>query len=692
MTNRRVSDALRRVGEWPRRYPTAMLVVLIVFGALATAGAARIHVDRLMLPATFAVNVHAELPGIDAATIETTVTEPLEQALAPLPDRHRIESRSRDGEADIRIVFGGDTDRDRALTRVRASVAGSVPHLPPGMDAPSVRIDHSHDPAAVILVVTAPALSDEVEHWVETMLADPLRDMPEVAVVTTTGRSRREILIQPDQRRLAGSGLGFDDLIAAAQHGEPAPGRRSARRTAIATGGVESVAARAVRLPNGESIALSEVAGVSRVDRPPAPRLRYAGEPALRLDVFPRSKADAYRVAERAHAHLAWLRANAVVPTGVAIHTQHDEARATLAWIGRALQRAGICMAAILAVIGALFGARILPGAVIAFAVWVPAALAALAAGGHALNLVTTEGLILAMAPFAVLLVGRFETDDWRRAAITAAVAWIAGLLLVADWQTSVAFAWGILAAGLVRWLAAPWLPPGPKREAGGDSAEPVRRRWPAPRFAAKAVAVLSTVAVIATVYALPAIAATVGNFAFRVRGPDPKQLDAILDPLLVSLHVIPHVERIAASNERQETWRLQLDPQRLQAAGVGLAEVGRALAIARDGLVVGEVANADRRFELRIRLAPGAAGDAFEHLLLRGESRKRPALYLRDVGTAEKLEAPNERLRIDGKPAVEVTAVWRDARARDELENFCDRIDVPDGYDEDCAVRVAPE
>jgi multidrug efflux pump subunit AcrB len=692
VTGRRLSDALRRVGDWPPRYATAMLVVLIVFGALAMAGAARIRVDRLMLPSTFAVNVHAELPGIDAATIETTVTKPLEQALAPLPDRRHIESRSRDGEADIRIVFGRDADRDRMLMSVRTLVAGSVPHLPPGMDAPSVQMDHSHDPAAAILIVTAPALSDEVERWVETMLADPLRDTPEVASVTTAGRSHREILIQPDERRLAGLGLRFDDLIAAAQRGEPVPRRRSTRRTAVAAGGVESVAARAVRLPNGESIALSEVASVSRVDRPASPRLSYGGEPALRLDVYPHSQADAFRVAERAHAHLAWLRANAVVPTGVAIHTQHDEARATLTWIARVLQRAGICIAAILAAIGVFFGARILPGVVIAFAVWVPAAVAALAAAGAALNLVTTQGLILAMAPFAVLLVGRFEVGDLRRAAVTAAVVWVAGLVLVADWQTSVAFAGGILAAALIRWLMAPWLPPGGSVGAGGDAAEIVRRRWLAPQTAAKAVAVVSTAAVIVTVYALPAIGVSAGNFAFRVRGPDPKRLDAILDPLLVSLHVIPHVERIVASNEPQETWRLQLDAQRMQAAGVGLAEVGRALAIARDGLVVGEVANADRRLELRIRLASGGTGDAFAHLLLRGESREQPALYLQQVGTAEKTVAPRERFRINGEAAVDVTAVWRDAGARDGLENFCDRVEVPDGYGEDCVIRVAPD
>lgn len=691
MTDRRLLDALRRVGDWPPRHVTATLVILVVFGALATAGAARIRVDRLMSPATFAVNVHAELPGIDAATIETTVTKPLEQTLAALPGHHRIESRSRDGEADIRIVLGGDTDRDRALASVRAQVADGLPRLPPGMSVPTVRVDHSRDAAAAILVVTAPALSDEVAHWVETMLVDPLLDLPEVASVTTAGRSRREILIQPDQRRLAGLGLGFDDLIAAAQHGEPVPRRRSARRTAVAAGGVESVAARAVRLPNGESIALAEVASVSRVDRPASPPLRYGGEPALRIDVYPRSRADAFRVAERAHAHLAWLRANAVVPTGVGIHTQYDEARATLAWIGRVLQRTGICIAAILAVIGALFGARILPGAIVAFAVWVPAAVAALAAGGGALNLVTTQGLILAMAPFAMLLVGRFEADDWRRAWVTAVVAWVAGLLLVADWQMSVAFVWGILAACVVRWLAAPWLLPGASFGVGEGGAEPVRRRWPARRPAAIAVAVLSVVAVIVTVYTLPSIGAAAGNFAFRVRGPDPKRLDAILDPLLVSLHVIPHLDRITASNEQQETWRLKLDPQQMEVAGVGLAEVGRALAIARDGLVVGEVANADRRLELRVQLAPAAAGEAFERLLLRGESRTRPALYLHHVGTAEKMAARRERLRIDGEPAVEATAVWRDARARDGLENFCDRVEVPDGYDEACLIRAAP-
>jgi multidrug efflux pump subunit AcrB len=685
-----MSDVLRRIEDWPARHATATLVILVVLGTLAAASAMRIRVDRLMPPATFAVSVHTELPGIDAAAIETVVTKPMEQALAALPERHRVESRSRNGAADIRVVFAGDTDRADALASVRGLVTGSRPHLPRGMNAPTVQLDHSHDPAAAILIVTAPALSNEVVHWVDTMLVDPLLDLPEIASVTTTGHSRPEILIQPDQRRLAGLGLGFDDLIAAAQHSELAPRRRAVRRAAVAAGGVESVAARAVRLPNGESIALAEVARVSRVNRPASPQLSYGGKPALRLDIYPRSKADTLRAAERAHAHLAWLRANAVVPPGVAIHTEHDEARATLAWLGRVLQRAGVSIAAILAIIGALFGVRILPSAVIAFALWVAAAIAALSVGGRALNIMTTDGLILATAPFAVLLVGRLEVASLRRAAVTTVVVWIAGLVLTADWQTSAAFGGALLAAGLVRWLMGPWLPPA-ANVGTGDAAEPPRRRWPAAHVAANAVAVLSAAAVIISVYALPTIAVSAGHFAFRVRGPDPKQLDAILDPLLVSLHVIPHVERITAWNEPHETWHLQLDPQRMEVAGVGLAEVGRAFAIAGDGLVVGEVANADGRLQLRMQLAPNAAGEEFEHLLLRGESKNRPALYLYHVGAAEKAAAPRERLRINGEPAVEVTAVWQDTRARDELENFCDRVEVPNGYSEDCAIRVSP-
>jgi multidrug efflux pump subunit AcrB len=104
--------------------------------------------------------------------------------------------------------------------------------------------------------------------------------------------------------------------------------------------------------------------------------------------------------------------------------------------------------------------------------------------------------------------------------------------------------------------------------------------------------------------------------------------------------------------------------------------------------LIAGEVADAEQRLRLRLRLAPGAAGESFERLLLRGERKNRPALYLRDIGTAERVMEPRERVRVNGKPAVRISGRWRNARARAALERFCGRAEAPGGPEFECAIQ----
>lgn len=654
--------------------------------------ATRLSFGRLAPPANAALHVHADLPGFGPATVETKVAIPLEQALATLPAPRDVESRSRYGSADIFLRFAPTVDRDRVLAHARTLIAGNVLSLPPGMTAPTAKFDSTLIPPAAVYAVSAKTMSDDLVHWVTSVLVDPLREVPEIASVTIEGIEQRVIRIQPDPRRLATLGLSFDDLIDAVHRRDLVPRRKSARHQVVTPGSAESIAARAVRLPNGESIALSEVATVSATNGSTTGRLRYRNLPALVLKIYPRTAAEAVIAADRAHAHLAWLRANGLVPHGADIHVLHNEARAIAQWLKHVLQSIGICLAVILAVVGIIFGLRALKRTVLAFAVWLPTSVAVLAGMGYTLNVATTTGVLLATAPFTVMLMSCRAVKDMRRIVFTSVIAWVVGLVLLADGRVTAAFGVGLIVAGLVRWLMTPWLREGTTLGSLGEE-EPVARPFRRSSLVASVTAILVLITVGVSVYGLPAVGAGErgGTFTFRLRGSDLQRLTAIVDPLVVSLHVIPHMERIVSSTKQQDTWRLQLDPQRMQAVNVGLVEIGRAFAIARDGLVVGEIANADRRLELRMQLAPGAAGDSFEQLLLRGETADHPAIYLHHVGAAEKVSEPQERVRIDGEPAVEVTALWRGAETRDALQDFCDRVDVPKGYRLDCVIRDSP-
>lgn len=692
MTAPVLSRALRRIGSFPARFPRVTALIVMVLTVVAAVMAARFPVDRLMTQATTRLDVRAELPGIDAATVETVVTKKLESALASLPGLRDIESRSRDGSADVLLEFRAGTDSRRSLIVARERLAQTIPELPRDMKAPAVSIDHAHDPPAAVYAVTAAVLSADVVRWVKNVLTDPMREIADVSSVTVAGAVQHEILIQPDPRRLSGLGLSFDDLIDAAQRHDTVVRRRKGSSRAVApAGSVESIAARAVRLPGGESIALAEVARVSTANAPRSSPVTYDNLPALRIEVFPRRPSDATQVAERTQAHLAWLRANGLVPRGTTIHVLHDEARASARWLLRVLQAAGICLAAILIVVATFFRARIVLYAAAAIGVWLVLSLALLAQSGQLLNVATAAGLILAAAPLTLLVVSRFDVIDMWRIAAVGVVAWVAVLVLGANAQASAVFSLGLGVAMVVRWLFSPWLirAEEPQTEKGDpDSTSEVVRP---PTAFASIVALLTLVAAIGSAYALPASGTASGKFTFRLYGDDPRRFGAVVNPLLVSLHVIPGVEQVVSTVQQEERWRLKLDKERMEVVGIGLAEIGRAFAIANKGLVIGEIVEADRPVSLRLRLAPGSVGDTFERLPLRGELPNRPAIYLRHVGIAERSLAPRELVRVDAKPAVEITALWKNADARAALHDFCGRVAVPTGLNESCSLRDSP-
>src|SRR3990167_3745695 len=86
--------------------------------------------------------------------------------------------------------------------------------------------------------------------WVETGFAKRLRELPGVATVEITGGTVREILVMPDQRRLAGYGLSFEDLLQAIRKNpevdsrvSQSPVKKRTRREPMLSGSLAAVAA-----------------------------------------------------------------------------------------------------------------------------------------------------------------------------------------------------------------------------------------------------------------------------------------------------------------------------------------------------------------------------------------------------------------------------------------------------------------
>jgi multidrug efflux pump subunit AcrB len=144
-----------------------------------------------------------------------------------------------------------------------------------------------------------------------------------------------------------------------------------------------------------------------------------------------------------------------------------------------------------------------------------------------------------------------------------------------------------------------------------------------------------------------------------RVRGPDLGTLAAIGEALVERLRAVPGIRNLDHSaDEMQQEFAVRPDRTRAAEMGVDVAQLGRALQVALDGLVVSEYLEGDRAYDVRLRLPPPTGGpQALESVLLFAADNGRPAVHLRDVAQVELISALTEIRREGQARIVEVTA-----------------------------------
>lgn len=133
-------------------------------------------------------------------------------------------------------------------------------------------------------------------------------------------------------------------------------------------------------------------------------------------------------------------------------------------------------------------------------------------------------------------------------------------------------------------------------------------------------------------------------DLSIRVEGPDLDTLARSGDEIVARLEGIKGVRNLRhTAEETQQEFAIHIDRERAAELGIEVADIGRALRLALEGLVVSDFLDNDRSHNIRVRLpreeidSPNALGG----ILLFGESRARPAVYLRDLAKVELTEVP---------------------------------------------------
>nr|WP_221468839.1 efflux RND transporter permease subunit [Cohnella thailandensis] len=154
--------------------------------------------------------------GYDAATMESQVTNPLEQALAGIKGKTGMFSNSGENFSQINLNFDSKTNMKDAKTEVEKAV-NAVP-LPERASPPYVvQFNTSMIPISFVSLTFADGVGNADKEKIEQQVVDRFRSIDGAGAVQLSGKSQPSVHVVPDTVKLAEKGVPLQALYGVLQ-------------------------------------------------------------------------------------------------------------------------------------------------------------------------------------------------------------------------------------------------------------------------------------------------------------------------------------------------------------------------------------------------------------------------------------------------------------------------------------------
>src|SRR3954466_16052189 len=195
-----------------------VIAIVIMLGGIG--GILSLPVEQYPDIAPPSVNVRATYPGASAETLESSVTQIIEQQLTGLDNLiYFSSSSSSNGSATVTLTFDQGTDADIAQVQVQKKVQQALPRLPQAVQQQGLVVTKSNPDFLMIIAVydeTDQSTSADVADYLVSNLQDPVGRLEGVGDFNVFG-SQYSMRIWLDPARLASFSLMPSDVIAAIQ-------------------------------------------------------------------------------------------------------------------------------------------------------------------------------------------------------------------------------------------------------------------------------------------------------------------------------------------------------------------------------------------------------------------------------------------------------------------------------------------
>jgi multidrug efflux pump subunit AcrB len=177
-------------------------------------------------------------------------------------------------------------------------------------------------------------------------------------------------------------------------------------------------------------------------------------------------------------------------------------------------------------------------------------------------------------------------------------------------------------------------------------------------------------------------------DISIRVQGPDLANLEELADAIVLRLKQIEGLRNVLHSAEEvHHEITIDIDRERASMLGLDVEDVGKAMRIALEGVLVTDFIDHDRSYDVRLRLPRVTASDPqdLESVVLFPTRRDRKAVYLGDIASINLVETPAEILRDNQQRFIEISASIDDSATLGgklaAIDEKLQDLKIPDGY-----------
>ncbi|HEX8465784.1 MAG TPA: efflux RND transporter permease subunit [Abditibacterium sp.] len=263
---------MQKLAELCIKRPVFASVLVLIMVVVGAAGFFRLGVDRFPKVDFPTVTITTTQPGASPESIETEVSEPIEEAVNSISGIEELRSYSNEGVSTVAIQFVLEKNPDVAAQEVRDKVNRIQSQLPDDVEPPIIQKQDTDAAPIMGLALTGTESGNirGVTEYADKILRRRLESTPGVGQIDLLGGRQRQINVYIDAYKMQSYGITVTDVTTALQQQNvDIPGGRvdqGARSLTLRTKGrLQSVAAFGeinLRAQGGGQVLLSDIARV----------------------------------------------------------------------------------------------------------------------------------------------------------------------------------------------------------------------------------------------------------------------------------------------------------------------------------------------------------------------------------------------------------------------------------------------